>query len=351
MTDTTIELAQDQSSQLVVVAQQNGLASESATTLIAALDPLMTKANALVEEAKLIQVADATCVTEIKKARAMRLKLREVRIGVENTRKALKEDSLRRGKAIDGMANILKFMIEPEENRLEQLEKIAERAEAAKKEALRAARSAQLVPYVGVDVAHYNLAEMPEDTFARLLETSKAAHESREAAARKAEEDRIAAEVARVAEEKRIREENERLRKEAEENERQRITAEAKARAEREAIEAKARKEREAIERKAAEERAKAEAAARAEREAREKLEREIAAKKAEEAKRIAAEEKAKRAAARAPDKAKISAIAKKLLSIELPNVASEDGAVVLNDVRGRIAALAEYIESRAASL
>ena len=59
MTDTAIEIVQDQSSQLVVVAQQNGLAADSATTLISALDPLMAKANALVQEAKLIHVADA----------------------------------------------------------------------------------------------------------------------------------------------------------------------------------------------------------------------------------------------------------------------------------------------------
>lgn len=357
---------------LAIVVEQNQLPADRAQPLLDSFQPLFVEAQEIIHAAQEIQVVDATQLTEMKQAREMRLKLRAVRGKVESLRKTLKEESLRTGKAIDGMANVLKYLIEPVEERLERDEKFAERAEADRKAKLKAAREELMKPF-NVDVSYYDLANMPEATFAQLLENSRLSHEARIAAAAKAEADRIAAEQARIAEEARIRAENDRLRMEAEKQaklaalerakaEADRRAIEEKALAEREAIQrkadaeraeaaAKARAEREAAERKAAEERRRLEAAAAAERVERERLEREARERAEAEASKRRLEEAAKRKAARAPDKDKIRTVAKTLLALELPQVASSEAVDMLGKIRGDILDLANRITHLADSL
>lgn len=177
-------------------------------------------------KAKTIIVTDCSQKDEMELARKGRLFLKDKRIAIEKRRKELKEDALREGQAIDGIAKVLKGLIEPIENYLEEQEKFVEIQQEA------ARRKAKF--------------EADQKAEAERLETEKKAAE----------------------EQKRIREENELLRKEAAERdraiakERQEAeakvrSAEAKAKAEKEA----ARKALEDAERKAAEERRKHEEA------------------------------------------------------------------------------------------
>lgn len=199
-------------------------------------------------KARAVVVRDEHDRTSMDMARVGRLFLREKRVAIEKARKELKEQALREGKAIDGIANVLKALIEPIEEYLDQQEHFIEIKAAAEAEAKRI-----------------------EDE-------------------RRMEEERIAKEKAITEENERIRVENERLRKEAaekeaalkaerERNEQARKAAEEKARREQEAkerelaaakaeaaakqkaLEDKARKEREKAEaeKKAAEEKVKAE--------------------------------------------------------------------------------------------
>jgi HAD superfamily hydrolase (TIGR01509 family) len=242
----------------------------------------------------IFQAMDAAGKDEIRKARDMRLQLREVRIASEKRRKALKEDSLRRGQAIDKVAKVITQIAEPAEAKLLEMETIAERLEAERKARVRAERVMQLAPF-GVDTTCIDLAGMEDAAFARLLEGSRLASEARERAKREAEEKRAADEAARKAEADRLKAENERLRKENEKRE-----ADARAA------------------------RAEADRKLREEREAREKLEREDAERKRVEAKRLADEAKAKRKADRAPDAAKVRAIVAQLESIKDPGFLQE---------------------------
>ncbi len=215
-------------------------------------------------KAKTIKVTDASQVTEMKIARTGRLFLKEKRTSVERTRKELKEQALREGKAIDGIANVLKALIIPIEEYLDSQEKFVERQAAEK------------------------------------------AEQERIDAERKIEEDRIAAEKADAEEKEKLRLENVRLKQEAEEREK-------KAEAEREKAERKHTLLSEATQRKQEEilrnqkedsewKQAQQEAKANAEKErieqeaeAKAKKERDIAAKKREkEAAKLAAERKEK---------------------------------------------------------
>ena len=339
---TTIEpeVVSPVEAKLVKFAGETGLQQASTTPLVEAFRPIFVESRKVLSDAVGVaeSVKDATCVSEIRKARECRLAIRKVRIAGDKVRKEQKANALAYGRAVDGFYNILEADLSPVEKALQDAEDTAERAEVARKDGIEAGRKAALAPYVP-DVAFYAVRDMAEPAFQALLLGVKTAKEQAEAAAKKAEEDRIAAEKARAAEEARIKAENEKLRQEAiaqeaaakaereaaekklaeERAEAARVAAEQKAKAEAEAraakakadmerasIEAKAKAEREAIEAKARAEKAAADAIAAQERAAREKLEAEIAAQKAVEAKKRRDEEAAKRKAENAGDAEKI---------------------------------------------
>ena len=255
--------------ELTIVAEQSQLPADSQRNLRDTFQPHYQAACELIEQARNITVTDATQLTEMNQARTVRLALKDLRVSVDKIRKSLKEESLRTGKVIDCMANILKYMIEPAESRLDEMEKFAERAQADRKAKLQSSRL-ELLAALKIDSSFYDLANMPESTFATLLETTRLANESRIAAAKKAEEDRIAAEQDRIEEEKRVRAENAKLQREAEEQAKALAAERAKVEADRKAADDAARAEREALQKKAAEERERLEAAAAIERRERE---------------------------------------------------------------------------------
>lgn len=276
-------------------------------------------------------------------AREIRLGLKSVRCNVESLRKALKADSLARGKAIDGFANVLKYLCEPIEEKLLAVEQIVERREAERIAALVAERVAALVA-VECDPSAYNLCVMDEDTFRLVLEGAKMRREERIEAVRKADADRVAREKADAEERARVKADNERLKAEAEAREKQ-MQAERDATAKRQReVEAKAAKER-------AEERAKAEAKLKAEREAREKLEHEAAEARRKEEARVAAEKAAAARAARAPDREKLATLAGKIREVTLPVMDSDAGRTIMINVRLNLNHIAATIDQQTAAL
>lgn len=233
------------------------------------------------------------------KAKRLRINIGSVRIAAEKVRKQQKEEYLLAGRAIDGVANVLKWAVVDKENKLKEIEDYFEIQEAKRLEALQEARETELSKYVDGNITT-NLSSMADDVWAAYLSVKKKEYEDRIEAEKLAEKIRIANErldaIAKervlkamdykmfwnpdgynfremseedfqqvmadlkkasdeyIAEQNRIREENERLRKEREEIER-------KAEQERLAQQEKARKEREAYEAKQREERFKREAA------------------------------------------------------------------------------------------
>ena len=116
----------------LVIPANSGLEIESLNSLRTMFEPFFTAAESWRVKALACKVTDATDLRGMKFARESRLALKEIRVAAEKKRKEAKEDSLRKGKAIDGFANILKAAIEPIESYLEDQEKFAERAEAAR---------------------------------------------------------------------------------------------------------------------------------------------------------------------------------------------------------------------------
>jgi hypothetical protein len=147
--------------------------------------------------------------TKRKKAREWRLTIKNIRVDCEKVRKNLKEESLRKGRAIDGMANVIKYLIAPIEEHLDNQEKFVERQEQQRIEALRQKRVSELWQYQ-VDGNNFpNLGAMPEEQYTLLLSGVKTQFENAVAAAKKAEADRIERERLKAEEDERIRKENE----------------------------------------------------------------------------------------------------------------------------------------------
>lgn len=360
-----------------------GLEPDSALSLRATFEPMLAKADEWSARAKLIVVTNVDDKRGMRMARESRLALREIRVKVEHERKRLKEDSTRRGKAIDGMANVFKALVEPIEAYLLEQETFAERAETARKDALRSARIEALVA-LGADPSVYaNLGETSEETWALTLDAARAAKEAREVAAKQAEIVRVEAE--RIAAEKRETERLARIQAEAERVARERAAAEENARlqAEKAELEAKAAAEREkaaaeiaAVEAKAAADRdaaaveaaaakatadrvaAEQDAALKAARVARATAEDEAARVKAaadaerrEVERRAAADLAARQAAALAPDREKLTAFAATLRALEIPALSTPPGKAAAAKVAEQIAKMASWVEKTAASL
>lgn len=336
--------------------------------------PLLRQAQEMIAESSTIVVTDPTQVSLMERAAEHRNAIRKVRTATEKVRVDLKSESLRTGKMIDGMANIVKGLCEQEEARLQEQADYARNIEKARMQAIAAERSAALQT-LGCDPSAFQLDLMSEAAFEQLLAGQRLAKQQREEAARKAEEERIAKEQADREERERIKAENERLRREAQEREEKERTERAareaeEARRAKEQAEkdAQARAEREAAEAAARAERERLEAEARKEREAREAAEAEANRAKAEQARREeeerqrqAAAEKARQEAAerarRAPDRMKVEAVGLRLEEIDTDleriaeTMSTAEGRRAMVDLRDYLRALIAEVHTKAKAL
>jgi hypothetical protein len=385
--------------QLIVKTENIGLSTEVRDDLANTFQPYLEKAEELKQKAMSIKITDINQIEDMQKAREARLTIRNIRIEVEKKRKSLKEESLRKGKAIDGMANVIKYLIGPIEEHLQKQENFAEEIRKQKEKERLDKRLLALAPYE-VNTEFIDISGMPDDTFQIFLNNAKEQHEKKVAAEKEAErkrqedENREKVRQERVnillsmglkfdgtnftyrdvnfhhteiitmdsdefyqtsekakerikqiekeekEEQDRIKAENERLKKEQEERdkkERQRKEAEEK--------------ERKRIE---AENKAKVDA----ERKQREKAERELKERKEAEAKeKREAEEKAKREAEEkkrqeremqlAPDKTKLHDFAVRVTQVELPDVKDPKAKAIVEQAVEYLNRTSSYIKKQ----
>jgi len=176
---------------LQIIIKDSGLEETKANFLLTNFQDYFKIASEWELKAKTIIVNDPNQKTEMQMARVGRLFLREKRIAIEKSRKELKEQSLREGKAIDGIANVLKALIEPIEEYLDKQEHFVE------------------------------IKQKEEEELKRIAEEKRVADEL------------LAKEKVDREEQERIRLENEKLKKEAEVKEKERFNLEKKINAER----------------------------------------------------------------------------------------------------------------------
>ena len=375
---------------VAVVVKQNNLQPDTALSLQTTFAPLFAQARGVIEKSKGIVVTDANQKLEIKMARACRLELKAIRVAGDKLRKEVKEESLRRSKAIDGFGNILEDVIRTEEDRLQKQEDFAAIQEQERKTALKEAREKVLLG-IQVDPNLYSLADMTETTFQQLVEGTKLARAAEAERVRKAEAEKIEREAKDAADREAQRLENDRLRKEAEEKEaalkveRERVAqekadAEAKAKLERELADRELKRlndekvatglaaiaeqkrfneaavaERKKIEaanaKKIAELKRAADAREAAQRIEKEKIEADLKAERDAQAKRKADAEEAAHKAAAAPDKDKLLNYANAIRALEVPTFSTDAAQAVGTVIVSQRDKFVQWLESKTEAL
>jgi hypothetical protein len=330
--------------ELCAVVKREGVAEQQQAVLIGSFAPYHAQIAAARKTSETI--TNGGDPLQRKMARECRLELRRVRCAIETTRKDAKADALRYGKAVDGMANVLKFLCEPEEERLEEIEQTEVRKEQARIAALVESRTAALIE-VDAHAEAYNLAVMDDATWTAVLADAVKAKQDRIEAERKAEADRIERERKEAEERARIKAENERLKAEAEKREAER----EKEAVERAKVESALRAEREAAQKAA---QAAADEAARvAKAAADERAKREAAEAKAKAEKAAAEKAESDRLAklAAAPDKEKLLAFAAAVENMELPAMATASGKKIIIGIASMQSKMAMWIKQEAGKL
>lgn len=229
-----------------------GLTDETAANIKAQFEPMLAKMVELETEFNAVVSLPIEEPTTSKKAKELRLKYVKVRTGTAEIHKAQKSFYLNGGRFVDGWKNAQLFASQGKEDKLEEIEKYFENKEKERKEQLHLTR-VELIREFVEDTTAYQFGEMAQDVFDALLSAKKQAHIDRIEAELKAEKERVAKEKAEAEERERVRVENERLKKAAEQREKE-------IEVERKAMEEKVQQERAESERKLNEERAKVEA-------------------------------------------------------------------------------------------
>lgn len=310
------------------ILKETGVEQSTATQLRFAFNEMFGQAEKWLGQAHAIRVTDVSQVREMKMAREVRLALRQIRCNAENTRKRLKSDALAKGKAIDGIANVLKALIEPVEKHLQEQEDFAKRVEEQRIAALNETRKLALSAYMDVSGLCENLGALSQEQFDAMLYGAQQKRVREAEAAAEAERLRLA--------------EVERARKEAEALEEKRKTELAEAR-KRAAEEARARLEAQRVADLEKMERMRVQA------ELAKKEEAERAAK-AEFDRQDAERKAAERRMAQAPDREKVLAFAETVRRLAVPELTSPAGVQARAELAAKVEGFARWIEGTVAS-
>jgi hypothetical protein len=215
METTTID------NELLPAISETGVDTEIQQMLVERFTPFLEQVREWKQKAETLVVTDISQTAEMKMARVARLAIRDIRLDADKTRKELKEDSLRYGRAVQGVYNVIEAAISPIEKHLEEQEKFKEREEAKQRAILKAKREdeaeplRQYIPY-GIDFS-----EITQEDFNKLINGAKLQRQQAIELAEKAEADRVARLKSEAEERERLRVENERLKSEAEEREKE----------------------------------------------------------------------------------------------------------------------------------
>jgi DNA repair exonuclease SbcCD ATPase subunit len=327
-----------ENSELVKAIEAAGVSASTSETLLVSFGGHFCDMQEATSKAANIVVTDENQTAAMKAAKVARLEIKKVRTATEATRKMVKEDALRFGKAVDAVAGMIRVECEKVETRLEECETYAERAEIKRSEVRRIDRATALMPF-GTDTRYHDLGGMSDDAWNNLYTREREAFEGRQAKAKADAEAAAAAEAERRANELRLVKENAKLKAEAAERE-------LKARAEREAHEAEMREERAKIDA----ERAEADRIMQEAKEAQAATEAAERAQAAAEQAKQEAEERAARALEDAPDAAKLRDVAERLRAFEFPAVGPRAVSVVARIREANVKAAA-WVDQMAAVL
>jgi len=332
--------------QIVRVVRNSGLDTTKAQILLEKFNGYFEIAASWEAKAAMLQITSIDQVADMKTAREGRLFLKDKRVSVEKTRKALKETSLRESQTIDAIARILTNLITPIEQDLEDKERFAEIFEANRQAELSATRILELAPFKDFVPDGINLGTMDQENYLKIFEGARLQSDAKKLADEKAEQQRIQDEAAQ-AEADRI--ELQRIQDVTIENARLKAISDAREKelqAERTKATTAAQVFKEEVMKAAAKAAIEKEALL-AELERAEKAAAKIAQDaKDKEAQRLKDQAAAERKAKAAPDKVKLLELAEQIRKIQAPEVKSEEAQAIIDNAQGLLLKVRIYIET-----
>ena len=189
-------MKENSNDQLVKVITESGIDTKTAKNLQDSFLPFFNQAQEWADKAALLVVTDANQVQLMKDARQARLMLKEIRVNADKMRKTLKEDSLRYGKAVQGVYNVIEYLIAPIEQHLEKQEKFVEIQEAERKAKLKLQREDELRVYAQYVPFGIDLANMTDEDYQKVFSGAKLQFEAAIEAKERAEKERTEREAA-----------------------------------------------------------------------------------------------------------------------------------------------------------
>ena len=205
-----------ENNQLIIQTNENNIPAERAKNLNDIFTPFFIEAEQLKKEAAKINITSIDQTEDMAMARNIRLYLKDIRVKVEKVRVDLKEDSKREGKAIDGMSNVIKYLIQPIEKHLKDQEDFVKLQEEKRVNAIVEDREKKLIGG-DADITLYDLKNMEDGTFNTLLENTTRLYNIKKTDEAKEAADRIQKEKADREKSEKLQKENDRLKKEADE--------------------------------------------------------------------------------------------------------------------------------------
>ena len=119
-------MSEQTSNELVKYLSKTELDNNRRSEMLTAFQSYFETATKLRREAEQIIVTDASQVAEMKKARELRLALRDVRTDSQKAHDLMKKESIEVGRALDGLNNIVIAIVKPAERYLDNQEKFIE---------------------------------------------------------------------------------------------------------------------------------------------------------------------------------------------------------------------------------
>lgn len=218
-------MSEPQQSLSLVIPERGIMAPDTVTSLEATFGPLYARADDLMRQAALVKVTALDQLGHMQTARTVRLQLRTLRGEIAAAHKAAKEDSLKKGRAIDLIKNTAVDAIGKAEDYLLEQEEFKVRFEREQRDGLRADRVRLLSVFSDlIPLPTFELADLSTEDFTTLLEGTQARHEKEKA--RREQEAQVQAqrEQAERLERERLEAENARLK--AEQAEKSKLRAE-----------------------------------------------------------------------------------------------------------------------------
>lgn len=193
-----------------------GINNETADSIIKDLPAILLEREPLAEQYKEIIVMDIEDTATAKKAKEVRMLIKNNRTkGIENWHKVNKDFFLKGGQFIDAIKRKEVAENERMESALEQIEKYQEIKEKNRIESLHNKRIEIIDKYVE-DTTGLKFGEMADDVWDAYLTAKKKSYDDKIAAEKKAEQERKAQEEKEDAEREAMRIENEKLKEAAE---------------------------------------------------------------------------------------------------------------------------------------